>query len=188
MDDSEFVSARDRHATHDARIPLCAPSPRKRGRWREAPDGVRKAGRVRRRFGVTVVQSDPSCGSGPHPIRPSGPPPGLRPGAGSSPAGWGRKRRLSYPRTRVSSAAAAALSGSYHVLAACAPQLWTPAFAGVTGALLRTPRGRQHARRRIHLAPARGAGMGGAYDVRMIGAAGSKAGASRLQRATHPFG
>ena len=35
------------------------PSPACWGRWREAPDGVWKAGSVRLRFGVTVVQSDP---------------------------------------------------------------------------------------------------------------------------------
>ncbi len=59
------------------------PSPRS-GEGGRRPDGVRKAGMVRRRFAVTVVQSDSGRSSGPHPIRRCAPP---------SPARWGRGPR-----------------------------------------------------------------------------------------------
>ena len=45
-----------------------SPSPRS-GEGGRRPDGVRKAGMARRRFAVTVVQSDCGLSSGPHPIR-----------------------------------------------------------------------------------------------------------------------
>ena len=60
------------------------------------PDGVRKVGIDRRRLGATVVQAGLLSGSGPHPIRPSATPGsshGSSPGAGSSPASWGRVSR-----------------------------------------------------------------------------------------------
>ena len=60
-----------------------SPSPRS-GEGGRRPDGVRKAGMVRRRFAVTVVQSDLRRSSGPHPIRRFAPP---------SPASWGRGPR-----------------------------------------------------------------------------------------------
>ena len=62
--------------------------------WPGGPDGAWKAGLVRWRFAVKVAQTDLGRSGGPHPIRRCAPPPGLRPGAGSSPArlekGWKR--------------------------------------------------------------------------------------------------
>ena len=64
-----------------------APSPRSgEGGGRTPTDGVRRAGTRRRRLAVTVAQACRPGSSGPHPIRPSGPP---------SPASWGRKSRAS---------------------------------------------------------------------------------------------
>jgi hypothetical protein len=58
------------------------PSPRSgEGVGRSPTDGVWKAGLRGCRFTLTVVQSDSLRSSGPHPIRPLGPP---------SPASWGR--------------------------------------------------------------------------------------------------
>ncbi len=83
-----------------------SPSPQS-GEGGRRPDEVRKAGMVRRRFAVTAAQSDLGRSGGPHPIRPPGlfdqgvaPPPGLRPGAGSSPASWGRGPRRRDKRLR----------------------------------------------------------------------------------------
>ena len=44
------------------------------GRWPGGPDGVRKAGLIRRRFAMTVAQSDLVRSGGPHPIRRFAPP------------------------------------------------------------------------------------------------------------------
>ena len=69
----------------DAQAPAGgSPFSAKRGRCRVAADGVRKAGMDRRRFAMTVVQSDLARSSGPHPIRRFAPP---------SPASWGRGPR-----------------------------------------------------------------------------------------------
>jgi hypothetical protein len=50
-----------------------SPSPRS-GEGGRRPDGVRKAGVLRRRFALTFVQSDLGRSSGPHPIRRCAPP------------------------------------------------------------------------------------------------------------------
>jgi hypothetical protein len=62
--------------------PGAPPSPRS-GEGGRRPDGVRKAGMVRRRFAMTVAQSDSGRSSGPHPIRPFGPPSRRRAKAGN---------------------------------------------------------------------------------------------------------
>ena len=70
---------------------MASPSPRS-GEGGRRPDGVRKAGMVGRRLGVSVVQTGLRRSGGPHPIRRSAPP---------SPASWVRgSRRLEMCESR----------------------------------------------------------------------------------------